>query len=76
MSQSVVTTRHLLAVLARYHGLNYHFVSGMLVHSELESTSWLTVTNVVSFLLMCLEHQDIVSVHVLVLVSGRPTDII
>jgi len=71
-----VTTRHLLAVLARYHGLNYHFVSGMLVHSELESTSWLTVTNVVSFLLMCLEHQDIVSVHVLVLVSGRPTDII
>jgi len=71
-----VTTRHLLAVLARYHGLNYHFVSGMLVHSELESTSWLTVTNVMSVFLMCLEHQDIVSVHVLVLVSVRHTDII
>ena len=71
-----MTTRHLLAVLARYHGLNYHFVSGMLVHSELESTSWLTVTNVVSFLLMFLEHQDIVSVPVLVLVSVKHTDIV
>ena len=71
-----MTTRHLLTVLARYHGLNYSFVSGMLVHSELESTSWLTVTNVVSFLLMFLEHQDIVSVPVLVLVSVKHTDIV
>jgi len=74
ISQSVVTTRRQLAVLARYHGLNYHFVSGMLVHSELESTSWLTVANVMSVLLMCLEDQDIISVHVLVLVSVRPAD--
>jgi len=38
----------------------------MLVHCELESTSWLTVTNVMSVLLMCLENQDIISVCVLV----------
>jgi hypothetical protein len=61
-----VTTRHQLAVLARYHGLNYHFVSGMLVHCELESTSWLTITNVMSVLLMFIENQDIISVCVLV----------
>ncbi len=70
-----MTKRHQLAVLARYHGLNYHSVSGMLVHSELQSTSWLTDTNVMSVLLTYLEDQDIISVHVLDLISVRSTDI-
>jgi hypothetical protein len=68
-----VIKRHQLAVLVRYHRLNCHSVSRMLVHYELESTSWLTDTNVMSDLLMYLEDQEIISVHVFVLVSARPT---